>query len=159
MSFFKTKEVRLIIWSKKIKENPKVRLDLLSAAGWLVSRISPSTCYGLASNTYLSRKTECHKWHAINSTPITALEIHFNWLHLSYWPFMKPLGLFWNIRSVIYRVRAFLKHLPKNISANLIICAMWVSNVSDTSCVLTRNVDYVVAEGEILLTKADMKQI
>ena len=35
---------------------------------------------------------------------------------------MKPLSLFWNIRSVIYRVRAFLKHPPKNISAILTIC-------------------------------------
>ena len=26
-------------------------------------------------------------WQAINLTPITALEIHFNWLHLTYWPF------------------------------------------------------------------------
>ena len=35
---------------------------------------------------------------------------------------MKPLSLFLNIRSVIYRVRAFLKHLPKNNSAILTIC-------------------------------------
>ena len=35
---------------------------------------------------------------------------------------MKPLRLFWNIRSVIYRVRAFVKHLPKNISSILTIC-------------------------------------
>ena len=87
----------------------------------LVSKISPYTCYGLASNAYLNRKTERHMWHAIDSTPITALEISLNWLHLTYWPFMKPLSLFWNIRSVIYRVRAFLKHLPKNNAAILTI--------------------------------------
>ena len=69
------------------------------------------TAYGLASNACLNRKTERHMWHAINLTPITALKISFNWLHLTYWPFMKPLCLFifWNIRSVIYPVRAFLK--------------------------------------------------
>ena len=61
-------------------------------------------------------------WHAIDLTPITTLEISFNWLNLTYWPFMKPLSLFWNIRSGIYRVRAFLKHLPKNNSAILTIC-------------------------------------
>ena len=90
--------------------------------GKLVSKISPSTCYGLASNAYLNRKTERHMWHAIDLTPITALEISFNWLHPTYWPFIKPLSLFWNIRSVIYRVRAFLKHLPKNNSAILTNC-------------------------------------
>ena len=88
----------------------------------VVSKVSPYTCYGLASNAYLNRKTERHMRHAIDLTPITTLEIHFNWLHLTYWPFMKPLSLFWNIHSVIYCVRAFLKHLLKNISAISTIC-------------------------------------
>ena len=35
---------------------------------------------------------------------------------------MKPLSLFRNIRSVIYRVRALLKHFPKNILAIFTIC-------------------------------------
>ena len=61
-------------------------------------------------------------WHAIDLTPITALEIYFNWLHRTCWPFMKPLSWFWNIRPVIYRVRAFLKNLPKKNSAILTIC-------------------------------------
>ena len=63
---------------------------------------------------------------------------------------MKPLSLFWNIRKVIYRVGAFLKHLLKNISAILAICddVSSLSYVSDTCCVLARN----VVEGEILLT-------
>ena len=30
---------------------------------------------------------------------------------------MHPLSWFWNIPSVIYQVKAFLKHLPKNILA------------------------------------------
>ena len=60
-------------------------------------------------------------WHVIDLTSITPIK-HFNWLHLTYWSFTKPLSLIWNIHSVIYRVRAFSKHLPKNISAILTIC-------------------------------------
>ena len=68
------------------------------------------------------------------------------------WPFMHVLSWFWNIPSVMYHVRAFLKHLPKYISAILIICDdVTVSYVSDTRCVLTRN----IMEGEILLTTND----
>ena len=80
------------------------RLELLKVC-WLLLRFSKQC---------LNRKTKRHMWHAIDSTPITAFEISFNWLRLTYWPFKKPLSLFWNIRSVIYRGRAFLKHLPKN---------------------------------------------
>ena len=35
---------------------------------------------------------------------------------------MKPLSLCGNIRSVIYCVRVFLKHLPKNNASILTIC-------------------------------------
>ena len=55
----------------------------------------------------------------------------------------------------MYDVRAFLKHLQKNISPILAICdqvTMWVSYVSDTCCALTRN----IVEGEIVLTSVDL---
>ena len=45
---------------------------------------------------------------------------------------MKPLSLFWNIRSIIYHVRAFLKQLPKNIPAILTICDVDVDVVTLT---------------------------
>ena len=42
-----------------------------------------TTCYGLASIPYLSRKIACRRRHAINLTSFNALEIHFNWVDLT----------------------------------------------------------------------------
>ena len=52
----------------------------------------------------------------------------------------------------MYHVRAFLKHLQKNISPICEQVTMSVSYISDTCCVPTRN----IVEGEIVLTSGDL---